>query len=402
MSDKRTGVIAVIGSSIAIFLVGGFIFGLPGVMAPHWQEKFQVGRGDVGNTMMFLLAAVGICMFFVGHWQERVGTRIMILIGVVSSCLDIVFLAFAESLSMVYLWAFIIGAASAFIYLPGLTTVQKWFPERRGLVSGIFNLTFGISGAVMSPVFTYLPAKMGYSDMIIMMAAVTFLIGIPAALASRSPESLGSVPSSGPSIGPPIPLGPSLSARQSLFTRSFRMLWLTWVLQGSAGVAMLVLAVQYGLSMGLPLASAGIILTAFNVTNGMSRLIMGYLSDKMNRVTAMSATFFASGIAYLILPHVNGLYASAFLAAVVGFAFGTLFSVSGPLIVDCFGIRHFGGIFGLMFTAYGFFAGPLGPSLSGYILDATNGNFFIVFTYLGVFCTISGVLVTRVTPVRQL
>ncbi len=48
-------------------------------------------------------------------------------------------------------------------------------------------------------------------------------------------------------------------------------------------------------------------------------------------------------------------------AAVVGFAFGTLFAVSAPLTTDCFGITHFGAISGLVFTVYGFVAGPLGP-----------------------------------------
>jgi len=88
----------------------------------------------------------------------------------------------------------------------------------------------------------------------------------------------------------------------------------------------------------------------------------------------------------------------ATLAAVIGFAFGTLFGVSAPLATDCFGLRHFGAIFGLVFTAYGFISGVIGPSLAGYLLDATNGNFFVVFAYLGVFCLLSGVFIRFVVP----
>jgi len=86
------------------------------------------------------------------------------------------------------------------------------------------------------------------------------------------------------------------------------------------------------------------------------------------------------------------------LAVIIGYAFGTLFAVSAPLAVDCFGIQHFGAIFGLVFTAYGFVAAPLGPSLSGYVLDFTNGDFGLVFGYLGVFCLLSGVAIRLVTP----
>jgi MFS family permease len=81
------------------------------------------------------------------------------------------------------------------------------------------------------------------------------------------------------------------------------------------------------------------------------------------------------------------------LAAVVGYAFGTLFAVSAPLASDYFGLTHFGAIYGLIFTAYGFVAGPLGPWLSGLALDATGGNFKLVFSYLGALCAISTICV---------
>jgi MFS transporter, OFA family, oxalate/formate antiporter len=112
-------------------------------------------------------------------------------------------------------------------------------------------------------------------------------------------------------------------------------------------------------------------------------------------------TFLAAGIAYFILPWADSLAACALLAATVGFAFGTLFSVSAPLVADCFGLKHFGAIFGLSFAAYGFIAGPLGPALSGYLLDATGDNFFLVFLYLGIFFIISSFCIRLVVPPRH-
>ena len=55
-------------------------------------------------------------------------------------------------------------------------------------------------------------------------------------------------------------------------------------------------------------------------------------------------------------------------------------------------------IFGLIFTGYGFAAGLLGPALSGYLLDATNGSFVIVFSYFGVLSIVSGMLIRFVGP----
>jgi MFS transporter, OFA family, oxalate/formate antiporter len=193
----------------------------------------------------------------------------------------------------------------------------------------------------------------------------------------------------------------SMTAGESLHTRSFGFLWITWTLAGAAGVSMTVLSTGYGLFRGFPLESAVLILTAFNLTNGAGRLVSGYFSDKIGRTRTISLAFLAAGLAYFVFPWTGDLATCALLAAVVGFSFGTLFSVSAPLVADCFGLEHFGAIFGLTFAAYGFIAGPLGPILSGYLLDRTGDNFFLVFLYLGLFCLLAAICIRQVVPPKR-
>jgi len=397
------GIGAVIGSSLAIFWPGALIFGFPGVMAPYWMKTFQVGRGAIGNILFFVLVAVGIFMFLVGRWQEKFGIRRMITAGVIICGLSLFILIYTSNLYVLYVWAFLTGTSSAFILIPALTTVQRWYPMRRGLVSGIVNLFFGLSAAIMSPLFRYMFESMGYVSMSILVAVLALLVGITAAQFTEGPKAVPSPQRSVPEsqTEPSVKMTESLTVKESLRTRSFWFLWLTWALQGAAGIAMVTLSIAFGLSRRFSMESAVIILTAFNITNGGSRIIMGFLSDIVGRNLAMSLTFLAAGGAYFLLPQANTLIGLAFLAAVIGFAFGTLFSVSAPLVTDCFGMQHFGAIFGLTFTAYGFVAGVLGPSLSGYLLDITGGGFSIVFTYLGIFCILSGILIRFVTPPRQ-
>lgn len=402
MNHKTRGILAVAGSSLAIFWPGALIFGFPGIMGPVWQKMFQTGKGPIGNTLFFVLAAVGIFMFFVGRWQERVGTRRMITIGAVLCGLNTFVIAQAKDLPVLYLWSFINGLASCFIYIPALTTVQRWFPERRGLVSGIVNLSFGFSAAIMAPLFGFLLQTLGYVAMNYTLAFAALLMGVGAAQFTDLPGS--PIGSSGPvqGAGPhSVLFEKSMTVQESLRTRSFWFLWLTWALQGAAGIAMVTLSVNFGLSRGLTVSWAVLILTAFNLTNGLSRIVMGYLSDKVGRTGAMSITFFSAGCAYLSLPYLNSFPAILFLSAVIGFAFGTLFAVSAPLATDCFGLKHFGPIFGLVFTAYGFVAGMLGPSLSGYLLDGFQGNYHLVFSYLGICCLLSGFLILQVVPPRR-
>ncbi len=406
MSRNAKGVMAVLGCSIAIFWPGALNFGFPGVMAPIWQEMFHVGRGATGNTIFFMLAAVGIFMFLVGRWQERYGTRMMIVIGIILCSFSILIVAYASSIMMVYAWAFLTGLASSFVYIPALTTVQWWYPGRRGLVTGFVSMVFGLSAAIMSPLFGKMLASMGYTSMNLSIALLTMTFGLVGAYFARSPEKaeveegLSSRMQAQGQSKPAMEPMRSLTVEESLHTRSFWFLWITWSLAGASGVAMTILSTAYGLSKGFGLESSILILTAFNLTNGTVRLASGILSDMVGRNRVMSLAFFAAGIAYFILPWATSLAECAFLAAVVGLAFGTLFAVSAPLVADCFGLKHFGAIFGLAFASYGLVAGPLGPSLSGYLLDVTGDNFFLVFTYLGVFYVLSAFCIRLVVPQR--
>lgn len=400
-TDNR-GMLALIGCSAAIFWPGALIFGFPGVMAPRWQEMFHVGKGAIGNTLFFQLAALGVFMFFVGRWQERIGIRRMVTIGTILFVLNILIITFASHISMLYLWAFLNGTSTSFIYTPAITSVQRWFPERRGLVSGVVNFAFGISAAIMSPLFNRMIDSMGYIAMNLLVAVMALATGIVAARFSESPQQPVDQPSPAPTASGHLRGGleSSLTVRESIRTRSFWFLWLTWAFQGASAIALVILATPFGLARGYSMEASVSILTAFNLLNGGSRIVMGYLSDCVNRNRAMSSTFLAAGLAYLFLPHVSGLTAISVLAAIIGFSLGTLFAVSAPLAADCFGLRHFGAIFGLVYTAYGFVAGLLGPSLSGYLLDITNGNYTIVFSYLGLFCILSSGFIFFVVPVR--
>ena len=153
LSRNIKAILAVLGSSAAIFWPGALTFGFPGVMVPIWQEMFHVGRAATGFTIFFMLAAVGIFMFLVGRWQERYGIRRMIMLGVILTACSSVIIANATSIYMVYAWAFLNGLASCFIYIPALTLVQLWYPEKKGLASGIVSMVFGLSAAIMSPLF---------------------------------------------------------------------------------------------------------------------------------------------------------------------------------------------------------------------------------------------------------
>ena len=113
---------------------------------------------------------------------------------------------------------------------------------------------------------------------------------------------------------------------------------------------MVFLAVPFGLSRGYGPGSAVIILTAFNLTNGFSRLIMGYLSDNRPH-RGMSLTFLGGGRPiFFSRTRLAGARRPCWRRSWLRLRDPLR---SAPLAVDCFGLKHFGAIFGLIFTAYG-------------------------------------------------
>ncbi len=393
MIEKPGRTLILISCACAIFWPGAFIFGFPGVMRQHWQQAFNVGGSAVGQTIFFILIGATCFMYFCGRWQEKYGPGKLTAVGAVLCGSSVIWLGRAGSMNAVYLWALLVGVSSAFIYVPALTVVQRWYPEKRGLASGIFNMAFGLAAGLMSPVFSSLLSSWGYKTINLVLGCVALIIGLTASILIRFPEMHLPATTAETALEPA-----SRSVAEALKTREFWFLWLTWALAGGAGASMLVLATGFGLARGLSLTQAVVLLSGFNLTNGSGRLVSGFFSDRLGCSRTMAVSFTCAAAAYLIMPHVAGIWLWAALAAVIGFAFGTLFAVTAPLAGDCFGMAHFGAILGLIFTAYGFLSGPLGPWLSGYILDLTHGNYTLVFSYLGIMYLASGGLILLVQP----
>jgi OFA family oxalate/formate antiporter-like MFS transporter len=405
--------VTVAACAATLFWPGALIFGFPGVMAAHWQQQFGVGKGAVGNVLFFSLAGLGVLNVISPRLPPRFTPRARIAAGTVVFGLSLLIVAWATQLWQLYLWAFVSGFSSVLLYVPAVMIPQFCVPRRRGLASGVVSMTFGLAAAPMAPVLGWMLSSWGYRSMLVALTAATLACGLLATWLIRMPEAAAQAApplaerADGSPAGPEVRLaqrtggGDPLSARDIARTRSFWALWFTWELQGGAGIAMVTLSVGIGLSKGFSAQSALVILAAFNLTNGASRLIAGALSDIMGRTLIMTAAFVPAGLAYLAMPHVGSLATTALLAALVGFGFGSMFAVSAPLAGECFGLASFTTVFSLVMTAYGFVAGLFGPALAGHLLDTTGGDYSLVLGYLGMFSLISAVLVQFVRPVRS-
>lgn len=407
----RKGWLAVVACALATFNSGALFFGYPGLMTPYWRELLQVDAGATGFIMTFACLGVGCMTLVSGRLHPKIGTRRSFLIGSIILIVCMILANLATNLPLVYLWAYLNGAGTGFIYGPSLTTVQHWFPQRRGLATGVVNLCFGTAAAVMSPVYNLLFSNLGFQKMNYVVLAMLVIINGISLLCAELPdrvtltdaekqgraEILEKLRQKDPAKGPTLAVK-DYTVKESLHSKSFWAVWFAWVFVGAAGISM----VSQGTSFAASIQVSGVVvITAFNLTNGIGRIVAGTLSDFIGRNATGCVAFVMGGLGYLLLPFCRNLILVAILAAFVGFAFGTLFAISAPLVSDLFGLKHYSTIFSLVFVAYGFISGIVGPALVGQLLKATGENFTVVFLMLAAFCAIGAVCILQARHPRR-
>jgi OFA family oxalate/formate antiporter-like MFS transporter len=409
MSRNTKGWIAVLACSAGIFWSGALVFAFTGIMGEFWRHSFNVGFAETGRIIMFVLLGLASMGYVAGRFHAKQGTKRCFLIGTVLMILGMIVLMAATDIYMIYLWAYLQGLGVMFIYSPGLGTVQQWFPHRRGLVAGMVNLVFGLSGAVMSPVFNAMVLGMNPMNIYIIVAILIAITNIIAAFFCETPgkakltyfqrrehdDLLESISAKAAAAG--IKVVQAKTAGEAVKTVPFWCLFICWALMGSAGMSMVGVSTAYAASIGL---SGAAVLTAFNLTNGFSRIVAGALSDKIGANITGLIAFILAGFGYLGLIFFHSLPAIIVLAMLVGTGFGVLFTISAPMIGGIYGLPNFAAIFGLIFISYGLLGAILGPNLWGVILDAT-GSFTPVFAYFGAFAFISAILIMFVKPLKQ-
>jgi len=379
MRDKKKALLSAAGCSIAIFWSGFLAFGYPGIMSTYWQEEFNVGAAQTGSVVTFMLFAMAASMFFCGRIHVKIGMRKCIITGTACIVLAMVMQFLIQNMTGAYIWGFITNVGLSFIYGPGLATVQQWWPERRGAASALFNFVCGGSAAVMSPVWNNILESSGYTKTNTMLLICVIITNIIAALMVSEP----------PKADTTARRGRDYTVREALGTKAFWIMWFIIMFVGAAGISMVPLSKNYAIAIGL---SSVAVLTAFNVVNGVGRILAGVMYELMGGEKTGIIIFTITGVAFLVLPHTESMAVIMIIAACAGMGFGTLFTIVSPMTSSIFGLKNFSMIFGLIFTAYGFISSLAGPTLSGYILDVTGGNYEIVFTYLAAFALTGAVL----------
>ncbi|MCW7754307.1 OFA family MFS transporter [Desulfobotulus sp. H1] len=380
----------VVGGSLLMQLSLGAIytwslFNRPLVEAYGWTP------GDTVFTFSITLACFSLAVIIAGRIQDRIGPRKVAVIGGVLTGLGVGLASFATNIYFLYLtYGVIAGIGIGAAYVTPLATCVKWFPEKRGLITGLILAALGVGGMVFKPVILIFIENFGVSQSFLYLGCIYGVLIVTGAMALSVPPAGYRPPGWTPPVvkGGAAPAGSRrFSTAQAMRTPQFYML-VVWMFFGSAAALMIIsVAANIGMSMlGLSLAAAGNAVVTIALFNACGRLGWGWISDKYGRKPSILANFVLLSLAMFYMALIPMTYAGFLVATcVVGFCFGGLAAMLPTLTAEWFGLANVGNNYGAIFLFYGV-AALTAPRLSIAI------GFENAFLVAGIACSV-GVLV---------
>ena len=286
------------------------------------------------------------------------------------------------------------GAGIGLAYVVPISVCVKWFPDKKGLITGLAVAGFGFGATIWVKLAgSWFGGLLNTTNVFGLPGVQSVFLIYGVALAALI--LLGSMVM----INPPddyLPAGwkPPVTenndhegavefrARDMLRTPQFYMLWTVFMFAGISGLMVIYCIKLFGIDAlehhGVAGAGAitGTAMAWYAIFNGVGRIAWGSISDKIGRKTTITLMAALQGITMLMMYHVfisfGLVYGFIVAAGLVGFNYGGAFALFPAITADYFGNKNVGSNYGWMFTAYGV-AGLTGPLLAGYFKDAAQG-----------------------------
>ena len=337
---------------------GWSVFVKPLIASQHWTLT------QVSLNFTIALAALGVGTVIGGLWLDRVGPRTVATVAGVLYGLGYIVASTGVahgSLGVLYLGYGVLGGLGMGMgYICPVATVAKWFPDLRGLMTGVAVAGYGAGALIMSPIAAKLIVSHGIPFTFLWMGIIYgVLVILTAQPYCNPPEGWrpeGWQPTSAVSKSATTE---TFTVGEAMRTWQFWLLWVMLFLNTSAGIMIISQASPMAQQIvGLtPIAAAGIV-GVISIFNAAGRVFWAWVSDFIGRGAVYFLLFAIQAVLFFALPHLTtkALFASA--VAIVGLCYGGGFGTMPSFTADFFGAKYMGGIYGWILLAWGAAAIP--------------------------------------------
>ncbi|GET12919.1 hypothetical protein SN811_14190 [Ligilactobacillus agilis] len=268
-------------------------------------------------------------------------------------------------------------------YVTPVSTIIKWFPDKRGLATGLAIMGFGFAAMLTSPIAQRLIAGVGISNTFYILGLVYFTVMIISAQFIKKPQA-GELPAAAVAKTNATSLtgGQQLTANQALKTKSFYFLWFMFFINITCGIGLVSAASPMAQSMtAMTAGAAAVMVGVIGLFNGFGRLIWATLSDFIGRPLTFSLIFLVDimMLAAMLFFHVPFVFVVALCLLLS--CYGAGFSVIPAYLSDVFGTKELGAIHGYILTAWGA-AGMVGPVLLSFTHELLGTYTVTLITFI--------------------
>ena len=378
------------------------------LFVPSFQKTTGSILSEVQWTITILIVLQTWLAPMQGFLVERFGPKLLIGLGALMSGSGWIASSYIQTIWGLYAtYGLLCGVGTGIVYIGIIGLMVKWFPDRRGLATGVVAAGYGF-GAILTtfPIDSMIKAS-GYQHTLVVFGAIFGVIGLIGALMLRSPSEermTGEATLATKEVG----YAPIIMLRSPMF-------WLMFVMMSmmSTGGLMVItqftsFAKSFGITaqttvviLGMAFAAIPAALTFDRITNGLTRPFFGWLSDHIGRENTMAIAFILEGMAiFLMLQYRTDPYLLVVLSGLVFFGWGEIFSLFPSTLTDTFGTKYATTNYGFLYMAQGV-GSILGAPIAAMIYEAT-GSWMPVFGLVIGMDVLTGLLALLVLkPLRQ-
>jgi OFA family oxalate/formate antiporter-like MFS transporter len=361
--ESKRWLLAIAGVIIMLILGTVYawsVFVKPIATAQGWEVKM------VSRVFMLIIGVIGISAAFGGTLVDKKGPKFVALLGAafygVGVLLGGLALHAGNFMFLLLGYGVIAGIGNGLAYVVPIATLIRWFPDKRGLITGLAVMGFGLGAFFIGMIIPGLINKVGVANAFLILGAVYLIFNLLASSMLKNPPA-GWLPKGFTPAATTVSAEDSFGWAEAKKTRQWYMLWGILFLNVTAGMGLLsklspmaqeVIKIAQGINDPAKLAvlGGGVLATA-SIFNGLGRLFWAAVSDKIGRKGVYMVMFMSQALLYIFLPQVTNVLIFTIIACYLLSCLGGGFAVMPAFAADTFGPTNIGKIYGILLTAWG-------------------------------------------------